>query len=334
MQKFLVIQTAFIGDVILATALLEKLHKQFPDAALDFLVRKGNESLLENHPYINHLLVWDKRNNKYKNLLKILKTIRARKYDQVINVQRFAATGFLSVFAGAAQTVGFNKNPWSRFFSKRITHEIHAEGNLHEVNRNQKLIAAITGEQAAKPRLYPSSTDYESVAAYKTSPYTCVAPASVWHTKMYPTEKWVSFINQLPAGINVYLIGSTADIDLCTSIKNATHHPSVHVLAGKFSLLQSAALLQSAVMNYVNDSGPLHLASAINAPVTAIYCSTVPSLGFGPLSDQRFIVETTVHLTCRPCGTHGHAKCPLGHFNCAHTIQDQQLLSKLSLPVN
>jgi len=95
------------------------------------------------------------------------------------------------------------------------------------------------------------------------------------------------------------------------------------------SFLQSAALMKDATMNYVNDSAPLHFASAVNAPVTAVYCSTVPAFGFGPLSEKKFIVETKEFIECRPCGLHGYKACPQKHFNCAHTIVDDQLLSVL-----
>ncbi|MBC7848270.1 MAG: glycosyltransferase family 9 protein, partial [Chitinophagaceae bacterium] len=90
-----------------------------------------------------------------------------------------------------------------------------------------------------------------------------------------------------------------------------------------------AALQQDAQMNYVNDSAPMHFASAMNAPVTAVYCSTIPSFGFGPLSDKRFIVEIEEPLPCRPCGLHGRPACPLGHFNCALKIKEEQLLRVL-----
>jgi heptosyltransferase-2 len=84
-------------------------------------------------------------------------------------------------------------------------------------------------------------------------------------------------------------------------------------------------------MNYVNDSAALHLASATNAPVTAVYCSTLPSFGFGPLSDKNFMVEIEEELSCRPCTLHGRKACPLGHFNCAYKIKTEQLL--VTLPV-
>jgi heptosyltransferase II len=82
-------------------------------------------------------------------------------------------------------------------------------------------------------------------------------------------------------------------------------------------------------MNYVNDSAPMHFASAVNAPVAAIYCSTIPAFGFGPLSDKKFNIEIKEPLSCRPCGLHGYKACPLTHFNCAYKIEDDQLLEVL-----
>lgn len=82
-------------------------------------------------------------------------------------------------------------------------------------------------------------------------------------------------------------------------------------------------------MNYVNDSAPMHFASAMNAPVTAVYCSTLPGFGFGPLSDKKFIIETTALLPCRPCGLHGRKACPESHFKCAFGIREEQLLEVL-----
>ncbi|HEX8462197.1 MAG TPA: glycosyltransferase family 9 protein [Segetibacter sp.] len=330
MQKFLVIQTAFIGDVVLATALLEKLHQFYPEAQIDFLVRKGNEELFANHPFLHELLVWNKKENKYKNLFSILNKIRGNKYDTVVNVQRFAATGMLTVFSKAKQTIGFDKNPWSFLFSKKIKHEIStSEKYIHEVDRNQKLIEKITDAFAAQPRLYPSASDFERVKQYQQTVYVCLAPASVWFTKQYPVEKWVALIGKLPAQLKIYLLGGPADKALCEKIKAASIGEDVVNLAGELNFLQSAALQSGAKMNYVNDSAPMHFASSVDAPVTAIYCSTVPSFGFGPLSSQSFIVQTKELLSCKPCGLHGYKACPLGHFKCAYTIEDEQLLEVL-----
>ena len=327
-KKFLVIQTAFIGDVILATGIIEKLHRFYPDASIDFMLRKGNETLLTGHPFIRNVIVWDKKKSKYTNLLKILNRIRKERYEKVINVQRFAATGFITVFSGAKETIGFDKNPWSFAFTKSIKHIVSDPRDkyiFHEIERNNKLIEHFTDNVPAKPALYPSASDDDFTLQYKQQPYICVAPASVWFTKQYPKEKWISFIHAMPAGYNVFLIGAPSDKELCDEIKAGADKPGVTNLAGKLDFLQSTSLLKNAKMNYVNDSAPMHLASSVNAPVTAIYCSTINAFGFGPLSDAHFVVQTKEHLDCRPCGLHGHAACPLGHFKCALTIEDKQL---------
>jgi heptosyltransferase-2 len=174
--------------------------------------------------------------------------------------------------------------------------------------------------------LYPTEQDLAKAGAYKGQPYITVAPVSVWFTKQYPAGKWISFIRQLPSAYKVYLLGAPSDGELCEHISRETGAAS---LAGQLSFLQSAALMKDAAMNYVNDSAPMHFASSVNAPVTAVYCSTIPGFGFGPLSDRRFIVEIQEPLDCRPCGLHGYKACPLGHFKCALRIQDQQLLQTL-----
>jgi heptosyltransferase-2 len=331
LKKFLIIQTSFIGDVVLATALLEKLHQHFPTAQIDFLVRNGNEGLLQNHPYLNNVLVWNKKNKKYRNLLQILKSIRNQKYDHLINLQRFAATGFLTVFSGAKETIGFDKNPLSRWFSIRIKHVISSSAQpIHETDRNQKLISHLTNEYPSKPALYPTALDYATITPYKTSHYIVIAPASIWFTKRFPINKWVDFVNKVPENLNIFIIGAPNDFSIGESIKMSTLNPNVINLCGKFSFLESVALQKFAVMNFVNDSAPMHFASAVNAPVTAIYCSTIPEFGFGPLSDTRFIVQTSLDLKCKPCGIHGKKDCPLGNFKCAVSIETQQLLEGLT----
>ena len=347
-MKILVIQTAFIGDVILATGILEKLHQHFPQSQLDFMIRKGNESLLEGHIFINNLLIWDKQNHKYATLWQLLKKIRATKYDLVINLQRFASMGFLTAFSGAKETIGFDKNPFSFLFSKKIKHIIgnNDSKNTHEIERNHALIAAITDNVAHKPRLYPQEKDYLSVKSYQTTTYVCFAPTSVWFTKQFPLERWAEVaqkINEIYTKQNfknvvIYLLGAKSDTQACEEIalkitenlnKNFSENQVISSenaiekvvnLAGKLTLLQSAALMQTAKMNFVNDSAPMHLASALNAPTRAFYCSTLPAFGFYPLSDDGKIIEVKTKLACRPCGLHGHAKCPEKHFKCGFEI--------------
>ncbi|HEX5624854.1 MAG TPA: glycosyltransferase family 9 protein [Saprospiraceae bacterium] len=334
MASVLFIQTAFLGDVVLATSLVEKWKSVFPHDLVDVLVRRGNESVFADNPNIRHTLIWDKKRHKYRELLQTAVRIRRNHYDKVFNLQRFFSTGFLTVFSGAGQTIGFQKNPLSFLFDRAIPHRIEGPDTLHEIERNQQLIAPFTGdEEPMKPKIYPTSAHRQNAAAKIRKPYIVAAPASVWFTKQFPKEKWVSFLSQIPQSYSVALIGSPGDRELCAAIETEVRSMRSEIalvnLCGELNIQESAALMQSADMNYVNDSAPLHIASAVNAPVAAIFCSTIPQFGFGPLSDVRHVIECPSGLYCRPCGLHGKKACPEKHFRCALEIEDQQLLAVL-----
>lgn len=324
MKKILIIQTAFIGDVILATPLIEKLKRFYPDADIDFLLRKGNEGLLREHPKVHKVLIWDKDKSKYNALAKLGREVRRNNYDLLINLQRFASSGLLTTSSGAPEKIGFSKNPFSFAYTRKFPHVIDQE--MHEVHRNLSLITHLTDEQFQKPVLYPSAGDYRKIVQYTQWPFITISPASVWFTKQFPAEKWVELIDGIKPDWRIYLLGAPSDLEACAAIKEKAAHTGVHLLAGELNFLQSAALMESARMNYANDSAPLHMASAVNAPITAVYCSTIPEFGFGPLSDDSRVVQTAEDLQCRPCGLHGKKSCPKGHFKCALTIDTAQML--------
>lgn len=318
LDRILVIQTAFLGDVILATPIWENIHAAYPHAQIDVVVKKGNESLLTEHPFLHQVFVFDKQ-QKFKNLLVLGKTLREQHYDLVINLQRFASSGILMMLARGKESRGFQKNPLSFFFSKRYPHE--KKPNWHEVDRNLCLISDLVPAPIRRPQLFPSKEDLNSVQIYQDVPYYCLAPTSVWFTKQAPLEIWLKLIDKLAAtNAQIYLLGAPSDRAYLDEIVKNTRSTQVINLAGQLPLLQSAALMAGAKHNYVNDSGPLHLASATNAPVSAFFCSTVPEFGFGPLSDQSGIIEVK-DLDCRPCGLHGHKSCPKGHFRCGAALE-------------
>jgi heptosyltransferase-2 len=317
LQRILIIQTAFLGDVILASPVWENLHTAFPNAQIDVVVKKGNESLLAGHPFIENLYIFDK-SQKVKNLWKLSKTLRANKYELILNLQRFASSGILTILAKGKESRGFEKNPLSLFFSKRFKHEM--KPNWHEVDRNLSLISDLVPAPSRRPQLYPSLDDLQAIQMHQDVPYYCLAPTSVWFTKQAPETIWLKLIKDLADNQQkIYLLGAASDQKYLDAMAKKAGSAEVVNLAGKLTLLQSAALMAGAQHNYVNDSGPLHLASATNAPVSAFFCSTIPEFGFGPLSDKASIIEVQ-GLDCRPCGLHGHKSCPKGHFRCGNEL--------------
>lgn len=318
LHSVLVIQTAFLGDVILATPVISELNRLFPSLKIDVLVKKGNESLLANNPAIREVLVLDKSKNKISEIWRLVSLFKKRRYDLTLNLHRFGSSGLIAGFSGAKEIYGFDKNPFAFLYTKRYKHEI---GNgTHEVSRNLSLLADFGADSLSRPSLFPSEVDVRLVSEYANERFVCLAPASVWYTKQLPVEKWIELINSLPKELKIYLVGGKTDFDLCQQIIEKSHGvEQLKNLAGQLTLLQTAALFARSEHIYVNDSGPLHIASAMNAPTTAFFCSTVPEFGFGPLAEKSEIKQVE-NLECRPCGLHGKKECPLGHFACGNEM--------------
>ncbi len=327
-QNILIIQTAFIGDVVLSTSLIENLKKQYPLVRFDFVVRKGNEGILKNHPWIDRIITWEKKTKKLRHLVGVIQQIRENKYDAVINVHRYASSGIMTLLARSMHKVGYRQNPFSFAFSRKVNHEI---GNQkHEIVRLHELISDITSYPVEKPKIPVNKSVYLSIQKYQHQQYITIAPGSVWFTKQFPQHQWVKFLNRLRFEGTIYFVGGKDDFALCQEIINACPvQSSMKNLCGLLNLQQSAALMKDAEMNFVNDSGPLHLCSAMNAPVTAIFCSTVPAFGFGPLSANAAVIQVESPLNCRPCGIHGRSSCPQGHFNCANLIDAVKLTERI-----
>lgn len=305
MQRALFIQTAFIGDAILGTAAVEALHGH--DFKVDVLVRKGNELFYQDHPKVGRVWIWDKK-NKWRSWWTLLKQVRKERYDVLFLAQRFFTMGLFALLSKANRKVGYAQGWWSYFYDSRIRH-VWGTG-VHEV---QRLMDLVGSNQFHMPYL-----DVESHAVeLPQENFITISPASVWKTKQAPLSVWQQVLggNQ---DKKVLILGGPGDNSALQMLMQEMNpnHSNWEIVAGRYSLMQSAYVMKHAVMNYVNDSGPLHLCSATNAPVTAFFCSTVPAFGFGPLSKESVVLETKENLDCRPCGMHGHAKCPKGHFKC------------------
>ncbi len=329
-NKVLIIQTAFIGDVILATGIIQKLKTLFPESQIDFLLRDGIEKLINNDPGIHNVILWKKKSFKYRSLLGVIRTIRANKYDIVINVQRYFSTGLITFLSGAAIKIGFKQNPFSLFYSHSVQHDFPSKNGIHEIERNHHLIQYLTDEFPEKPKLFFSDNTLNGINKYQAGEYICIAPSSVWFTKQFPVEKWIELCDSIRLDYKIILVGGPDDENVCTRISNETSHPDTLVMAGKLKLDETAALISGAKLIFTNDSAPLHMGSATNVPTCAVFCSTLPSFGFGPLSKVSIIIETKKPIDCRPCGLHGKINCPEGHFNCALDINIKELKELVS----
>ncbi len=317
-NKVLIIQTAFLGDAILISSLLEKIRLESPDTSIHLLVRKGNESIFQAYPHPNLTKVWayDKK-HKWASWKALQKDLKVESFDQVFVAQRFFGMGFLSLSIGAKKVVGFDKNPLSWFFTERVKHEWGT--GKHETERNTALLTSWLGPKVYKPFLSLPGDNNLPV-----QDYICISPGSVWETKRTPVRVWIDFIKLLPASQPVVLMGAPNEVHLAEEIEQACPESKIVNEAGKHGLVDAIRIYQHSLMSFVNDSGPMHICSAVDTPTVAVFCSTIPAFGFGPLASLNRIVEVN-NLECRPCGDHGKKSCPLGHYACGNQITGNQL---------
>ncbi len=338
-MNILIIQTAFIGDTILASHFARAVKTEFPNANIHFFLRKGNESVIHGLTSVDKVWVWDKAGGKTKNLMRLIGEMRKYDYHAVFNLHRHFNSGLVSLMMKSAHKIGFKQNPLSMFYTNKVNHQIpHMQnGHLwHEVQRNLELLKILKPEliisndsKKYKPEVPIQQKHLDKISEYeKVESYFVMAPASVWFTKAWSEHKYRELTERLATMGVVYLIGGPTDFDLCERIRKDIPH-TVN-LCGKLGLLDSAALMKNARRVFVNDSAPLHLASAVNAKTTAIFCSTVKEFGYFTLADDSVIIDSPEKLSCRPCGLHGHKSCPQMHFNCSEKIQIETVVNTIS----
>lgn len=320
-SNVLIIQTAFLGDAVLITSLLEKIRHESPQTKVQLVVRAGLELIFEAYPHEVLTKVWGyDKSKKLKSWLALRKQLSQENFDQVFVVQRFFGMGLLGVSIGAKKVVGFRENPVSFLFHEAVKHRFGK--GVHEVERNIDLVEKWLGKQFYGPFLSPTPHAISNLAPKK---YVCISPGSVWETKRLPLQTWIDFIHGLPEDQAVVLMGAPNESELSAKIAAACPQHLIHNLTGQLGLLEAIRVYQQAAVAFVNDSGPMHICSAVNTPTVAVFCSTTPDFGFGPLATWNRVIESKEHLACKPCGSHGKKNCPLGHYACGHGIRVNQL---------
>lgn len=330
-KKIIIIQTAFIGDVILTTPMVRVLYERFHQPEIHFLTIPSSKNILETNPFIKKLIIYDKKKKDkgIASFFNLIKSLKEESYDLAFIPHRSIRSALLAKWAGIKTRVGFDKGG-GRFFH---THRMRYDQGNHEYERNLHLLnfLEIIPEEVVYPDIFPTDMDKQVVTEWlfsqeilETDRLVTLAPGSVWATKRWLPERFAELADKLiQFGYHVILIGGPDDLFLCESIAQQSEE-QVPVAAGLFTLRQSAELISRSEILITNDSAPLHLGVAMRTPVIAIFGATVPQFGFYPYGNNDLILETK-GLYCRPCGIHGKKTCPEGHFRCMREISVQNV---------
>ncbi len=312
------IQTSFLGDVVLTTPLVAELAKRGP---VTCVVTPGAAPLLDGHPAVSRLVVYDKRGKDAgaAGFLRVAAAVHAPSPDAIAYLaQGSHRSGALAQAAGYRTRTGFATSAGRFWYTQRRV----APPGRHHAARLLSLADPALGElPPPRPQLFPSSDDEALVHELLRGidePLVALAPGSVWATKRWP--HFPALARSLPE--RPVVIGGLEDHDLAAAI--CAVRPDAIDATGRLPLLASAALIARCRVLVTNDSLPLHLASAMNTPTVALFGPTIPAFGFGPLAD-RMAQPQFEGLPCRPCHAHGPMTCPESHFRCMRDLLPERV---------
>lgn len=350
-HRILIIQTAFLGDLILSTPFFHAVRKQNPNSTIHLIVNKGTESVLNGNPDIDRIFSLDKKKAK-KNILYFLKfalILKKERYDIVYSPHFSFRSTLLSWITQAKSRIGYIESGFS-FLHTKTVHRPRL--GPHEVDKLFSLLfddpIQYPKDRDRRPFLYPSFQSQESTNQHLrpisslNQGFITLCPSSVWETKKYQEEGFSSLVQLIleKTRYGVVLTGSPADQLLNQRILELvwdrnflekdykTMKTRVLDLAGKTSLEEMAVVISKSKAVITNDSSPVHYASAFNIPTVLIYGATVPDFGYYGLSERMKISEVK-GLDCRPCGIHGGRICPQKHFRCMKDQDPKEIFNKL-----
>ena len=295
-MKILIIHTAFIGDIVLSTPLIQKLKDLYPKSEIDYLTLPTNQSVLYNNPNLNEIILYDKKGKDkgIKGFLKVLKILKQKKYDYAVIPHRFIKSILLAKLAKIPDIVGFDVATGSSLLDKKV----HYDMKKHEVERLLNLV----GYEGKKipVRIYPAKENFVKIEKMLTiSGYTgkkkqkliLVAPGSQRPEKMWPIEKYREIIERLKKNKN-YFIGITGSKSEKELPLNFEKDKNVIDFRGEISLVEFGALISKADVVVGNDSSPIHIASGFEKPfVIGIFGPGKRSLGFFPWTEKSNVIE-------------------------------------------
>ena len=339
-EKILIIRLSSIGDIVLATPLVRVVRARFPSSHIDFLVRKEYAELVRYNKNLNRIVEFDAKTG-FSGLRTLKNQLRAEHYDLVLDIHNSLRSRYLRMLIGVKNIVVVNKHIFARTMLVKFKKNYY-RGLVSIVDRYIETMNTfgVRNDHAGLELLIPDEVRarvmkrmaVSGVDTHKKIIGFC--PSAKHATKCWPQERFsqlgIRLLNQYDA--TILLFGGPADKERCSAIADVINGQTGigHAvdLSGELSLLETAAAVEFCTILVTNDSGLMHIASAMKKKLVAIFGSTVREFGFFPVGTESIIVERT-GLYCRPCSHIGRSTCPEGHFRCMNEIHVEEIAKKI-----
>jgi heptosyltransferase-2 len=331
--KILIIRFSSIGDIVLTTPFIRAVRTKFPDARIDFLVRREFSELLLSHPALSNVLPYDTRTG-FPGLRTLKESLRREQYDIVFDLHKSLRSRYLCAFIGAAKVLGIRKGIIRRTLLVRCG--INMYGSILSATDRYLETGKTLGlaDDGKGPDFFLPQAVRENVSE-KTgigASVFCIGfcPSAKHYTKRWLPERFIELGIRLSKERNamILLFGGSADAELCRTIMEGinagTGKTAAKNFAGSMTLSETAAAMERCRCVVTNDSGLMHIASAMKRNIVAVFGSTVKELGFFPRGGKALVVENN-NLRCRPCSHIGRESCPKKHFRCMREITTEMV---------
>ncbi|MCF7919030.1 MAG: glycosyltransferase family 9 protein [Candidatus Cloacimonetes bacterium] len=301
-MKILLIRLSSLGDIVLTEPVVRNLTGFYPQAEIFYLVKPAFKEVVLSFPQKVEIIAW---HNDLASLIKL----NRMKFDLVIDLHNKPNTALIRLFCSNSKKIVYDKQHHLRklIVNKKTRETINSTLDLYfSVFNFLDLIPEFSYPQIEADN-YPAPAEN----------YILLFPGATSFTKRWQISNFAALADLLSADFQVVISGSSAETELCLELERSCNSKMINI-CGKTSLSELASIISQAKAIIANDSGPAHLAAALNIPLAVIFGGTSPKLGFAPLGDRVKIISRD--LDCSPCSLHGRDKCPQKQFNCMAQI--------------
>lgn len=323
--KILVIRFSSIGDIVLTSAVIRCLKEQMEGhIEIHFLTKKQYKSVVANNPNVFRIHTIEKSTNE------IINDLKEESFDYIVdlhkNLRSRRVIKNLKVLSFSFDKVNFSK--WLL-----TTFKIDKLPKVHIVDRYLDAVKVLGVANDMKGLDYFLGKDDEvqlsDLPLTHQKGYTAFAIGAQHFTKRLPVEKIISICNKVNGPI--MLLGGKEDVANANEIANALG-TNIYNACGKYSINQSASLVQQSKALITHDTGLMHIGAALGTKIISVWGNTVPAFGmypYYPNNPEKFVIVQNNNLNCRPCSKIGHDSCPKKHFKCMIDIDEEEIINSL-----
>ncbi len=304
MQKILIVKPSALGDVVQATSILPVIKARYPRSRLSWFVFKQNAGVLRGNPWIDDLIVMDRKGVNLSRICSLVRELRGRKFDLVVDLQCLLRSALVTFSTGSRRRVGYSNG---REFSSLFYNEAYEiSRDMHAVDGYLLMCRMLGCRDTGKVRFVLPGGDSDRARVESLmpplngeGPLVTVCPTAGWSSKTWPVEHFARVGDLLADeyGARIVWLGAPGEEPQVKRASDLMKHDSLN-LVGRLSLAEVAVLLRRADLFVGNDSGLMHMAAAAGIRTAVVFGPTDPRRT-GPYSERSRVV--TANVDCRPC---------------------------------